>query len=145
MDVRSTNQEQLCDAFMPTWIKISEESFQHFVECVLQRFKAVVNKYYWPITVEQASIIVNQCKKQTAELSSQVLRVAVIKVSLNAHFQHLILIFFYSSGVQKQATSLTLFTGQNNPLSSYTGVAPHFTHCLKPAASASLILRPNFI
>lgn len=32
MNVQLTNQQQLCDAIMTTWIKISEIFFQHLVE-----------------------------------------------------------------------------------------------------------------
>ncbi len=33
MDVQPTNLQQLCDAIMSIWTKISEECFQHLVEC----------------------------------------------------------------------------------------------------------------
>ncbi len=32
MDMQSTNLQQLCDAIMSIWTKISEECFQHIVE-----------------------------------------------------------------------------------------------------------------
>ncbi len=32
MDVQPTNLQQLCDAIMTIWTKISEECFQHLVE-----------------------------------------------------------------------------------------------------------------
>ncbi len=32
MDVQPTNLQQLCDAIMSIWTKISEEYFQHLVE-----------------------------------------------------------------------------------------------------------------
>ncbi|KAF7650651.1 hypothetical protein LDENG_00122600 [Lucifuga dentata] len=32
MDVQPTNLQQLCDAIMSIWTKISEECFQHLVE-----------------------------------------------------------------------------------------------------------------
>ncbi len=32
MDVQTTNLQQLCDAIISIWIKISEECFQHLVE-----------------------------------------------------------------------------------------------------------------
>ncbi len=42
MDVQPTNLQQLCDAIMSIWIKISEECFQHLVESMKQRIKAVL-------------------------------------------------------------------------------------------------------
>ncbi len=41
MDVQPTNLQQLRDAIMSLWTKISEECFQHFVESMPQRIKAV--------------------------------------------------------------------------------------------------------
>ncbi len=42
MDVQSTNLQQLCDAIMSIWTKISEDSFLHLVESMPQRIKAVL-------------------------------------------------------------------------------------------------------
>ncbi len=42
MDVQPTNLQQLRDAIMSTWIKISEECFQHLVESMPRRIKAVL-------------------------------------------------------------------------------------------------------
>ncbi len=42
MDVQPTNLQQLCDAFMSIWTKISEEFFQHLVESMPRRIKAVL-------------------------------------------------------------------------------------------------------
>lgn len=42
MDVQLTNLRQLCEAFMPIWTKISEESFQHLVKTVPWTIKAAV-------------------------------------------------------------------------------------------------------
>ncbi len=42
MDVQSTNLQQLCDAIMTIWTKLSEECFQHLVESMPQRIKAVL-------------------------------------------------------------------------------------------------------
>ncbi len=42
MDVQPTNLQQLRDAIMSIWIKISEEYFQHLVESMPQRIKAVL-------------------------------------------------------------------------------------------------------
>ncbi len=42
MDVQPTNLQQLCDAFMSIWTKISEEYFQHLVESIPRRIKAVL-------------------------------------------------------------------------------------------------------
>ncbi len=42
MDVQTTNLQQLCDAIMSIWTKISEECFQHLVESVPRRIKTVL-------------------------------------------------------------------------------------------------------
>ncbi len=42
MDVQTTNLQQLCDAIMTIWTKISEERFQHLVESMPRRIKAVL-------------------------------------------------------------------------------------------------------
>ncbi len=63
MDVQTTNLQQLCDAIMTIWTKISEECFQHLVESVPRRIKTVLkangvqpgtSKEYlikWPVSV----------------------------------------------------------------------------------------------
>ncbi len=42
MDVQPTNLQELCDAIMSIWTKISEEYFQHLVEFMPRRIKAVL-------------------------------------------------------------------------------------------------------
>ncbi len=42
MDVQPTNMHQPRDAIMSIWIKISEECFQHLVESMPRRIKAVL-------------------------------------------------------------------------------------------------------
>ncbi len=42
MDVQPTNLQQLRDAIMSIWTKISEECFQNLVESMPQRIKAVL-------------------------------------------------------------------------------------------------------
>ncbi len=42
MDVQTTNLQQLCDAMMTIWTKISEECFQHLVESMPRIIKAVL-------------------------------------------------------------------------------------------------------
>ncbi len=42
MDVQSTSLQQLRDAIMSIWTKISEECFQHLVESMPQRIKAAL-------------------------------------------------------------------------------------------------------
>ncbi len=42
MDVQPTDLQQLCDAIMSIWTKISEEYFQHLVESMPRRIKAVL-------------------------------------------------------------------------------------------------------
>ncbi len=61
MDVQPTNLQKLRDAIMSIWTKISEECFQHFVESMSRRIKAVlkakgdptskVNLIKWPVSV----------------------------------------------------------------------------------------------
>ncbi len=43
MDVQPTNLQQLRDAIMSIWTKISEECFQHIVESMPRRIKSVLN------------------------------------------------------------------------------------------------------
>ncbi len=42
MDVQPTNMQQLCDAIMSIWTKISEECFQHIAESMPRIIKAVL-------------------------------------------------------------------------------------------------------
>ncbi len=42
LDVQPTNLQQLCDALMSIWTKISEEYFQHLVKSMPRRIKAVL-------------------------------------------------------------------------------------------------------
>ncbi len=42
MDVQPANLQQLHDAIMPIWTKISEECFQHLIESMPRRIKAVL-------------------------------------------------------------------------------------------------------
>ncbi len=42
MDVQPTNLQQLHDAIMSIWTKISEECFKHLVESMPRRIKAVL-------------------------------------------------------------------------------------------------------
>ncbi len=43
MDVQPPNLQQLRDAIMSIWTKISEECFQHLVKSMPRRIKAVLN------------------------------------------------------------------------------------------------------
>ncbi len=63
MDVQTTNLQQLRDAIMTIWTKISEQCFQHLVKSVSRRIKTVLktkgvqpgtSKEYlikWPVSV----------------------------------------------------------------------------------------------
>ncbi len=42
MDVQPSNLQQLCDDIMSIWTKISEKYFQHLVESMPRRIKAVL-------------------------------------------------------------------------------------------------------
>ncbi len=42
MDVQTTNLQQLCDAIMTIWTKISEQCFQHLVESMPRRIKTAL-------------------------------------------------------------------------------------------------------
>ncbi len=44
MDVQPTNLQQLCDAIMSIWTKISKECFQNLVESMPRRIKAVLKE-----------------------------------------------------------------------------------------------------
>ncbi len=48
MDVQPRNPQKLCDARMAIWTKISEECFQHLVESMSQRIKAVLKAKWGP-------------------------------------------------------------------------------------------------
>ncbi len=48
MDVQPTNLQQLHDAIISIWTKISEECFQHLVESMQWRIKAVLKKKVGP-------------------------------------------------------------------------------------------------
>ncbi len=45
---QTTNLQQLCDAIMSIWTKISEECFQHLVESIPRIFKAVLKTKVGP-------------------------------------------------------------------------------------------------
>ncbi len=49
MDVQPTNLQQLRDAIMSIWTKISEECFQHLVESMPRRMKAVLKAKGGPV------------------------------------------------------------------------------------------------
>ncbi len=61
MDVQLTNLQQLCDAVMSIWTRITEECFQHLVESMPQRIKAVQeakggpSQYYQGVSNKVAS------------------------------------------------------------------------------------------
>ncbi len=48
MDVQPSNLQQLCDDIMSIWTKISEECFQHLVESMPRRIKAVLKAKWGP-------------------------------------------------------------------------------------------------
>ncbi len=48
MDVELTNLQELRDAIMTIWTKISEECFQHIVESMPRRIKAVLKVKWGP-------------------------------------------------------------------------------------------------
>ncbi len=48
MDVQTTNLQQLCDAIMSIWTKISEECFQNLVESMPRRINAVLKANVGP-------------------------------------------------------------------------------------------------
>ncbi len=48
MDVQPANLQQLRDAIMSIWTKISEECFQHLVESMPRRIKAVLKAKVGP-------------------------------------------------------------------------------------------------
>ncbi len=48
MDVQTTNLQQLRDAIVSIWTKFSEECFQHLVESMAWRIKAVLKAKWGP-------------------------------------------------------------------------------------------------
>ncbi len=53
MDVQPTNLQQLRDAIMSIWTKISEECFQHLLEYMPRRIKAVLKTKVGPTRYQQ--------------------------------------------------------------------------------------------
>ncbi len=53
MDVQPTNLQQLRDVIMSIWTKISEECFQHIIESIPQRIKAVLKAKGGPTEYKQ--------------------------------------------------------------------------------------------
>ncbi len=53
MDVQPTNLQELRDAIMSIWTKISEECFQHLVKSMTQRIKAVLKPKGGPTRYKQ--------------------------------------------------------------------------------------------
>ncbi len=53
MDVQPTNLQQLRDAIMLIWTKISEECFQHLVKSMPQRINAVLKAKGGPTPYKQ--------------------------------------------------------------------------------------------
>ncbi len=80
MDVQPTNLQQLRDAIMSIWTNISEECFQHLVESMPRRIKAVLKKkggptrYWQGVHNKVACVCVCVCvyirKKNPAHLCS---------------------------------------------------------------------------
>ncbi len=80
IDVQPTNLQQLRDAIMSIWTKISEECFQHLVESMPRRIKAVLKKkggptrYWQGVHNKVACVCVCVCvyirKKNPAHLCS---------------------------------------------------------------------------
>ncbi len=63
MDVQPTNLQQLRDAIMSIWTKISEECFQHLVESMPRRIKAVLKEKVGPTRYKQGvpNKVVSEC------------------------------------------------------------------------------------
>ncbi len=53
MNVQPTNLQQLLDAIMSIWTKISEECFQYLVESMPRRIKAVLKEKVGPTRYKQ--------------------------------------------------------------------------------------------
>ncbi len=64
MDVQPTNLQQLRDAIMTIWTKISEECFQHLVESMPRRIKAVLKTKWGPTRYLQGvpNKVASECK-----------------------------------------------------------------------------------
>ncbi len=63
IDVQPTNLQQLCDAIMSIWTNISEECFQHLVESMPRRIKAVLKLKVGPTRYKQGvpNKVANEC------------------------------------------------------------------------------------
>jgi len=55
LDVHLTNLHQLQDAILSIWANISKERFQHLVESMPPRMKAVLNKKQFPQDVSNSN------------------------------------------------------------------------------------------
>ncbi len=63
MDVQPTNLQQLCDAIISIWTKISEECFQHLVESMPRIIKSVLKAKRGPNWYLQGvpNIVASEC------------------------------------------------------------------------------------
>jgi len=63
MDVQPTNLQQLCDAIMSIWTKISEECFQHLFESMPRIIKAVLKAKGSPTRFQQGVLnkVASEC------------------------------------------------------------------------------------
>ncbi len=57
MDVQPTNLQQLCDAIMSIWTKISEECFQHLDESMPRRINTVLQAKWGPTGTSKRYLI----------------------------------------------------------------------------------------
>ncbi len=57
MDMQPTNLQQHRDAIMSIWTKISEECFQHLIESMPRRIKAVLKAKWGPIGTSKVYLI----------------------------------------------------------------------------------------
>ncbi len=83
MDVQQLNLQQLCNAIMSIWTKISEECFQDLVESMPWRIKAILKAKVGPTQYQQGvpNKVASEC----------------IYIYYFLHFLHLFYYFIYIS------------------------------------------------
>ena len=72
LDVHPTNLHQLQDAILSIWANISKECFQHLVESMLHRIKAVLKAKFWEVQRHNVINVTRPSHTAVARLVDQV-------------------------------------------------------------------------
>lgn len=81
------DMQQLCDAVMPTWIKISEERFQHFIESMPRRIKAGMKANMWSnlVLVRQQAKVWYDLYTKKKQFVLKILKLFELFISVDAN------------------------------------------------------------